>query len=33
VREFHRQVLDTGSMPMDVLTAKIGDWIDAQQRR
>ena len=33
VREFHRQVLDTGSIPMDVLSAKITDWIDAQRRR
>ena len=28
VREFHTQVLDDGSLPMDVLEAKIGRWIE-----
>lgn len=27
VREFHDQVLSTGALPLDVLTAKIDDWI------
>lgn len=31
VREFHTQVLDGGSLPMDVLEAKIGRWIESQQ--
>ena len=33
LREFHRQMLDTGALPMDVLAAKIEGWIDVQQRR
>jgi uncharacterized protein (DUF885 family) len=28
-RAFHRQVLDTGSIPMSVLEAKITQWADA----
>ena len=32
VRDFHREVLDTGSLPLDVLEAKIRSWIDAQRR-
>jgi uncharacterized protein (DUF885 family) len=31
VREFHTQVLDGGSLPMDVLEAKVGRWIESQQ--
>ena len=31
VREFHRQVLDTGALPMAVLEAKIDAWIAAQR--
>jgi uncharacterized protein (DUF885 family) len=27
VREFHDQVLSTGALPLDVLTAKIERWI------
>lgn len=27
VRDFHREVLGTGALPMDVLEAKIGNWI------
>ncbi len=30
VREFHSQVLRDGAVPMDVLTAKIDRWIEAQ---
>jgi uncharacterized protein (DUF885 family) len=30
VRAFHRQVLDTGSLPMAVLEAKIEEWIAAR---
>jgi uncharacterized protein (DUF885 family) len=33
VREFHREVLDTGSLPLDVLETKIRSWIDVQRRR
>ena len=33
VRQFHREVLDTGSLPMDVLEAKLRSWIDAQRAR
>jgi uncharacterized protein (DUF885 family) len=29
LRAFHRQVLDTGSIPMAVLEAKIMQWADA----
>lgn len=29
VRDYHRQVLDTGALPMDVLDAKITAWIAA----
>ena len=32
VREFHGQVLDTGSIPLAVLEAKIDDWIAARGR-
>jgi uncharacterized protein (DUF885 family) len=31
VREFHRQVLDTGALPMSVLEAKIDAWIEARR--
>ena len=31
VREFHNQVLTTGSLPLLVLEAKIDRWIEAQQ--
>ena len=27
-REFHTQVLEDGALPMDVLEAKIGRWIE-----
>jgi uncharacterized protein (DUF885 family) len=30
LRAFHRQVLDTGSIPMTVLEAKIAAWLGAQ---
>jgi uncharacterized protein (DUF885 family) len=30
IREFHNQVLNTGSLPMAVLEEKIHDWIVAQ---
>jgi uncharacterized protein (DUF885 family) len=29
VRDYHRAVLDTGALPMDVLDAKISAWIAA----
>lgn len=32
VREFHRQVLDTGSIPMAVLEGKIEAWIAVGRR-
>ena len=32
VREFHSQILRDGSVPMDVLTAKIDRWIASKQR-
>jgi uncharacterized protein (DUF885 family) len=31
VRDFHAQVLDDGPMPLSVLEAKIGRWIEAQR--
>ena len=31
VREFHNQVLTTGSLPLIVLEAKIDRWIESQQ--
>ena len=31
VREFHNQVLTTGSLPLVVLEAKIDRWIESQQ--
>jgi uncharacterized protein (DUF885 family) len=31
VREFHTQVLEDGSLPLDVLEAKIGRWIESRQ--
>ena len=31
LREFHTQVLEDGALPMDVLEAKIGRWIEKQQ--
>jgi len=31
LREFHTQVLEDGALPMDVLEAKIGWWIEKQQ--
>jgi uncharacterized protein (DUF885 family) len=33
VREFHRQVLDSGSLPLSLLEAKIARWIEFAQRR
>ncbi len=33
LKAFHRQVLDAGALPMLVLTARIDDWIAAQQPR
>jgi uncharacterized protein (DUF885 family) len=30
VREFHREVLRDGAVPMDVLTAKIDRWIEGK---
>jgi uncharacterized protein (DUF885 family) len=33
VREFHRQVLETGSIPMAVLEAKIDGWIGAGEAK
>jgi uncharacterized protein (DUF885 family) len=33
VRAFHRQVLVDGEMPMDVLRAKLREWIRAEQER
>ncbi|MEO6745662.1 MAG: DUF885 domain-containing protein [Caldimonas sp.] len=33
VRQFHHEVLDTGSLPLDVLETKIRSWIDAQRPR
>lgn len=33
IKAFHRQVLDAGSLPMQVLTARIDDWIAAQPGR
>jgi uncharacterized protein (DUF885 family) len=32
IREFHRQVLIDGSLPLDVLDAKIDRWIAAQPK-
>jgi uncharacterized protein (DUF885 family) len=31
VREFHTQVLEGGSLPLSVLEARIGRWIDAKR--
>jgi uncharacterized protein (DUF885 family) len=31
LREFHSQVLEDGSLPMDVLEAKIGRWIESRK--
>ncbi|HEX5238167.1 MAG TPA: DUF885 domain-containing protein [Sphingomicrobium sp.] len=31
IREFHRQVLDTGALPLQVLKNKIHDWIAAEK--
>ena len=31
LRAFHNAVLDTGAVPLDVLDAIIGRWIEAQQ--
>jgi uncharacterized protein (DUF885 family) len=31
LREFHAQVLESGSLPMSVLEAKITDWIAARK--
>lgn len=31
IRAFHDQVLDAGAMPLDVLDARINDWIAAQK--
>lgn len=33
IRAFHRQLLDTGSLPMAVLEAKIEEWIATRSRR
>ena len=33
VRAFHEQVLGSGALPMAVLEAKIGRWIEAEKRR
>jgi uncharacterized protein (DUF885 family) len=32
IRDFHRQVLVDGAMPLDVLSRKIGEWIEAQKQ-
>ena len=31
IREFHARGADDGALPMDVLEAKIGRWIEKQQ--
>lgn len=31
VKAFHAQVLDTGALPMEVLKAKIADWVEASK--
>jgi uncharacterized protein (DUF885 family) len=33
LRRFHDEVLDGGSLPLDVLEARVAAWIDAEQRR
>jgi zinc protease len=33
VREFHRQVLDSGSLPLSLLEEKINRWIESAQRQ
>ncbi|HEU0301710.1 MAG TPA: DUF885 family protein [Longimicrobium sp.] len=33
IKAFHREVLDSGALPLDVLDAKIDRWIAAQQTR
>ncbi|MCH8059470.1 MAG: DUF885 family protein, partial [Proteobacteria bacterium] len=30
VRDFHAEMLKDGPMPLSMLEAKIGDWVDAQ---
>jgi uncharacterized protein (DUF885 family) len=32
IKAFHRAVLESGALPLDVLDAKINRWIAAQQR-
>jgi uncharacterized protein (DUF885 family) len=31
LREFHTAVLEGGALPMDVLEAKIGDWVERRR--
>ena len=31
VRDFHREVLDDGGVPLDVLEAKIARWVAARE--
>jgi uncharacterized protein (DUF885 family) len=31
LREFHAEVLEDGALPLDVLEAKIGRWIESRQ--
>jgi uncharacterized protein (DUF885 family) len=31
VRDFHREVLSDGAVPMDVLEAKVERWVDARR--
>jgi uncharacterized protein (DUF885 family) len=33
IKAFHRAVLDSGALPLDVLDARIDRWIAAQQSR
>ncbi len=33
IRAFHDEVLDSGALPLDVLDARVNQWIDAQKKR